>query len=154
MNIVAIMIGIPEKLQQYNKKIPNHLKARWKFVNLVGLLTSLALNVTMFLEIAKGQHCANTKCKYIIIFAFSGQEQQIVMAHYLLFSALAVEPIFIGIVYIFAKWLVTRFQLANDMLVMYKDPTAAPVNDHLMNAPAPRYSVRINFSAGPAGLCS
>ena len=114
-------------------------------MKLVRFLTSLALNVTIILEIAKGQQCANTKCEYIINFAFSGQERQIVMAHYLLFLAFTVESIFIWIGYIFAKWLVTRAQLANDMLVMYKDPTAAPVNDHLMKAP--RYSVQINYSA-------
>ena len=51
------------------------------------------------------------------------------MAHYLLFIAVTGESICLWIVYIIAKWVVTRPPLTNDMSVLYRAPRATPVND-------------------------
>ena len=55
MNVVGIMIGITEKVQQCIKKIPNHLKMRCTFVQVVFIFTFLALDIKIISEIAKGK---------------------------------------------------------------------------------------------------
>ena len=52
INIVMIMMGIPEKVQERIKSIPNHLKKIWTFVQFVGILPANALNLKIILLIA------------------------------------------------------------------------------------------------------
>ena len=52
MNIAGIMIGIPEKVEQRIKSIPNHLKKIWTFVQFVGILPANALNLAIIFLIA------------------------------------------------------------------------------------------------------
>ena len=49
------------------------------------------------------------------------------MAHYLLVIGVTGESICLWIVYIIAKWVVTRPPLTNDMSVLYRAPRATPV---------------------------
>ena len=52
MNMVAIKMGIPEKVLQNIKSIPNHLKKIWTFVQFVFILPANALNLKIILLIA------------------------------------------------------------------------------------------------------
>ena len=52
MNIAGIMIGIPEKVEQRIKSIPNHLKKIWTFVQFVLYLFAITLDIMIILLIA------------------------------------------------------------------------------------------------------
>ena len=69
------------------------------------------------------------------------------MAHYLLVIGVTGESICLWIVYIIAKWVVTRPPLANDMSVLYRAPRATPVNDQINDVGVSRSLMAITYTA-------
>ena len=52
INFVGIMMGIPEKVQERIKSIPDHLKKIWRFVQFMVILPANALHLKIILLIA------------------------------------------------------------------------------------------------------